>query len=374
MNHPFEFCRNLISHPSARKDYLTNRQTRGLIGYFSNYIPEEVIAAAGFHPVRMIGRFTDSASASGPLLAPACSFARDCYAAACNNECSLLKEVVFPNSCDSMRVLLQMWQSRITAPPAYCLLHPVNTDQAAIDYFAQQIRRFASHLEELAGVAFSDEILLAAIEKYNQIRCLLRQVYHHRRTNPVCLKGSDMVALMTAGLIMDREEYNTILRRLVEQVNDVSVSEIQKKRIMIAGPLMDTVSLIETIEYFNAVVIYEDITNGARYADRDVETEGDLYENLARRYLLASPSPTRHSLLLEDATAFENLLGEVKPDGLIYINQKFCEPHIHNYLAKKAFLRQMKIPCMLLEIEHGRSSVDQRDLLRIESFLETLNI
>ena len=56
--------------------------------------------------------------------------------------------------------------------------------------------------------------------------------------------------------------------------------------------------------------------------------------------------------------------------GVIFINQKFCEPHVHNYLSKTDILKQMKINYLMLEIEHDRAELSERDLLRIESFVE----
>jgi len=366
--------KKLVADPAFRRDYLGSIRPkyRGLIGTLSNYIPEEIIVAAGFHPVRLIGRFNGLGSSAGSLPTPICAFARDGFAAACAGEFDLLTEVIFPNSCDSLRVLYEMWQSRTALPPAWRLRHPINADEAAAAYFAAQLRALADHLRESAAAPLAEENLRAAIEKTNRIRSLLRQLAQVRLANPGSLKGSDAMALATAGLVMDRDEYAALLEQTIETAQKEVAAHAEVKRLLIAGPLMDSIPLVETIERFGGAVVYEDTTNGARWADRDVEEEGDPYENLARRYLLAAPSPTRSSRPDEDGRAFQKMIRETAPAGIIYINQKFCEPHIHRFLALKETARQANIPTLLLEIEHGRETVDQRDLLRIESFLETL--
>jgi benzoyl-CoA reductase subunit C len=139
---------------------------------------------------------------------------------------------------------------------------------------------------------------------------------------------------------------------------------------MIMGPLTDNYALLEKIEQLGAEIIDDDITNGRRYCSRDVETEGDLYENLAKRYLFADPSPTLNSNTKIDQQAFQRRINELDLQGVIYINQKFCEPHIHNYLAKLEILKQRKINVFMLEIEHAGLDTSERDLLRIESFIE----
>jgi benzoyl-CoA reductase subunit C len=141
---------------------------------------------------------------------------------------------------------------------------------------------------------------------------------------------------------------------------------------MVIGPLVDNYLLLNKIEELGADIIYDDITNGARYCDRDVETQGDdLYENIAKRYLLAAPSPTMNDTARAEVDSFEKRVRDLNADGVIFINQKFCEPHVHNYLAKKDILRQMRINCLMLEIDHGVPDIQERDLLRIESFIET---
>ena len=139
---------------------------------------------------------------------------------------------------------------------------------------------------------------------------------------------------------------------------------------MIVGPLVDNYMLLEQIEQLGAYIVYDDITNGARYCDMDVVIQGDLYENIARRYLLSGPSPTLNSNNPADDESFRKLICDLDLQGVIFINQKFCEPHVHNYLSRIETLKQMKINFLMLEVEHDRLAVSQRDLLRIESFIE----
>ena len=71
--------------------------------------------------------------------------------------------------------------------------------------------------------------------------------------------------------------------------------------------------------------------------------------------------------------SFREKVAKLDLDGVIYINQKFCEPHVHHYIAKAETLKQMGTPVLMLEIEHNRPEISERDLLRIESFLEVIN-
>ncbi len=368
-------CKGLVRQPDCRAAYLRNIRgvTRGISGYFSNYIPEEIIAAAGLHPLRIIGCYDTPSHGNGSLSTPVCSFARDVFAAAAAGAFSFLRNVIFPNSCDSLKVLQQTWQNDLTAPSVHILLHPVQASVQAVRYFAQQIERLAARLQEDSGLRFTEAQLAEHIQRYNHTRQLLRQMYVCPADGPRAMKGSDRIALVTAGMIMDRAEYNRILQTILAEGVSAGPAECDTgPRIMIVGPLVDNLSLLETIEQFGASIVTDEITNGFRYCDLDVDLDGNLYENLARRYLRSGPSPTMHTDPGDDARCACRRVGEAHPDGIIYINQKFCEPHVHNYLAMQEMLERTGVKALLLEVEHDGASVSERDVLRIESFLDML--
>ena len=249
-------------------------------------------------------------------------------------------------------------------------MHPINADGNSIRYFTKELEKFAAKLQNLSGNNFSQDQLKRSIEKYNRTRSLLRELYDIRKNDDGFLNGSDAIALMTAGLIMDRNLYNQMLATIVEEGKNNSCKDKSLKRIMIIGPLVDDYALLNKIEQFGAYIVYDDITNGTRYRGLDVETEGNLYENLSKRYLASGPSPTLNSDKHTSNQSFGDLIDKLDLDGIIFINQKFCEPHVHKYMEEVDILKNMGVNSLMLEVEHGRSAAEERDLLRIESFIE----
>jgi len=366
-----EKCKDLVSRLDCRRDYLLNVKNKyhGISGYFSNYIPEEIISSAGLYPLRIIGFNGANNNRHRSMFNPICSFVQDVFSAACSGKLSFLSNIIFPNSCDSLRVMWQMWEHQIQTPKPYILGHPINPDSDAIEYFTREIKKLSGQLHKDTGVSFTDDNLEKTIDKYNQTRALLRELYEIRCNNESFLKGSDVVAVMTAGLIMDRDEYNAVLSQIVEEGKGSKPYRTGGKRIMLIGPLVDNYVLLEKIEELGAYIAYDDITNGSRYFDLDVATEGNLYINIATRYLLSGPSPTLNSEK-PNIESFKRLIREFDLHGIIYINQKFCEPHVYNYLAVGDILKQMGVNYLMLEVEHNGLTVDERDLLRIEAFIE----
>ena len=237
----------------------------------------------------------------------------------------------------------------------------------------RHVLKLADILKNDSGLSFTDSQLADCIQRYNQTRQLLRELYTFANDKPPFLKGSDRIALVTAGMIMDRDEYNQILQQIVTEVFSAdSVEREEGKKVMVIGPLVDNLELLETIEQLGASIVADDITNGSRYFKLDVDLDGNLYENIAKRYLLSGPSPTINTNIRNDEQFFRRRVTDLRPDGVIFINQKFCEPHVHSYLAKIEILKEMRVNALMLEVEHNRATVGERDLLRIESFIEML--
>ncbi len=336
-------CKHLISQPDCRAAYLrgVRGKARGISACVSNYIPEEVVAAAGFHPLRIIGRYATSRHHGLSLYTPVCSFARDVFTAVESGAFSFLSNVIFPNSCDSLRVLREMWERDPAAPRVHTLLHPICSADHSVRYFARQIEELAMRLADESGLSFEEADLADQIQRYNQIRQLLRKLYACGDGEQSFLKGSERVALVTAGMIMDRGEYSTLLEQILQEGPAGGSKECgDGKRIMVIGPLLDNLELLEAIEQRGASIVSDDVTNGSRYFELDVAPDGDLYENLAARYLRSGASPTMYTNVDADGRAFRQRVTSLGLDGVIFINQKFCEPHVHNYLAKRRSWRK----------------------------------
>ncbi|MCE5185829.1 MAG: 2-hydroxyacyl-CoA dehydratase family protein [Planctomycetaceae bacterium] len=356
-------CRSMVLNPHHRRAYLQSVSARscGIIGYFSNYIPAEIIAAAGFHPLRLIGCF---GSVSGPALCdPMCSFVQDFYATQCSGLADLLTGLVFPNSCDSLKVLRQVWQTRPDGPQCWTLDHPVNTDGPALLYLTSQLRRLASELAAASRSTVSDEKLHAAITEYNTIRGLLRQCY--AKVEARRLRYSDLLAVATAGLMLDRNEFT----RMLQEFAGSSLSQpLSGNPVMLAGPLTDDLELVGALENHGACIVGDSVTNGWRYCSQDIATGGDIYTKIAQ-HILSQASPTAFDLHRPSLAARAAELGAC---GIIFLNQERCEPHVHSYVKCAAELEQQSIKTLLIEVEHGRPGLQARDLMRIESFMELL--
>jgi benzoyl-CoA reductase subunit C len=82
------------------------------------------------------------------------------------------------------------------------------------------------------------------------------------------------------------------------------------------------------------------------------------------------PCPTKHP----PSRRLEFLLAEAKSrqvDGVVFLLQKFCDPHAFDYPAFRDALEASGRPCLPLEIERGGLPAGQART-RVEAFLERL--
>ncbi len=73
---PIEAFRNAAGNPHEYGRRLKN-QGANVLGYFCSYTPEEIIHAAGVHPMRLFGAQGDTGIADAHLQAYSCSLVRE---------------------------------------------------------------------------------------------------------------------------------------------------------------------------------------------------------------------------------------------------------------------------------------------------------
>jgi benzoyl-CoA reductase subunit C len=66
-----------------------------------------------------------------------------------------------------------------------------------------------------------------------------------------------------------------------------------------------------------------------------------------------------------------NLVKDFKVEAVIFVLQKFCDPHLFDYPFMEDRLKEFEIPTLLIETEHVNSPIGPLKT-RIEAFFETI--
>jgi benzoyl-CoA reductase/2-hydroxyglutaryl-CoA dehydratase subunit BcrC/BadD/HgdB len=124
------------------------------------------------------------------------------------------------------------------------------------------------------------------------------------------------------------------------------------------------------IEQAGMRVVADDHCSGLRHFDGQVREEGDLFLNLAERYLLRWPCSRMHS----DPSHCRRVIDEVVgsgAEGVIFVALKYCDHSGLDVPPIQAQLKEKDIPMLYIENDYTVGGLGQLKV-RIEAFAEML--
>lgn len=369
----FQRFREVIADPAGYARQWKADHDGEVIGSFCSYAPEEILLAAGVLGFRIFGSGNEISKADAHLQAYSCSLVRGALEEKLEGGLDFLDGVVFPHTCDSIQRLSDIWRMNITEGFHLDLVMPVklNTDSARA-YMVDVIKRFKSDLERALGRDIPEDKLKEAIDTCNRIREVIGRIYGFRQQKPGVIKGSDMHAMVKAGMMMDRNDYLAHVETVEKELENAEAGVAEgKKRLVLSGGLCNMPDIYDVIEGAGAVVVADDLCTGRRFFEGAVAPDTDPLEAIADRYSGRTVCPAKHAGNRSRGNYLLSLARESKADGVIYIFLKFCDPHGFDYPYIREMLGKDDIACMLYEMEDQQAGGGQF-ATRCEAFVEML--
>ncbi|HPL89746.1 MAG TPA: 2-hydroxyacyl-CoA dehydratase family protein, partial [Caldisericia bacterium] len=142
-----------------------------------------------------------------------------------------------------------------------------------------------------------------------------------------------------------------------------------KPRILLTGvPLPHQAEkVLKLIEEAGAVVVAQENCTGLKPIVDPVSEQGDLLENIARKYFklpcsVMMPNKDRFGLL-------DSLIEKFRPHGVIDLVWQACHTYnIESVLVKKHVQEKWRLPFLKIETDYSPSDTEQLRI-RIEAFL-----
>ena len=337
------------------------------MGYFCTYVPEEIIHAAGFVPLRIRSGNQTPSRADAHLQSYTCALCRSALDQALRGDLSFLHGVVFPHTCDTIQALADIWQMSFPDLYAETIVQPVNLSSASTrPYLIDELQRFRHSLEELIGQEISDQATRSSIELYNEKRRLLTRLYDLRDW----LTAPELFAATGAGFVMPPLEYNQLLGKLVELLAEEESTPQDEPGLILVGAILDDPVVLTIVEELGARIVGDDLCTGSRYFAQPVVADGDPIADLADRYLHRLPCPAKYHPDHQPGEHLLKLVNESKADGIVFVLPKFCDPHAFDYAMIKEKLDAAAVPHLRLEMEHAPALGQWRT--RLQAFLEMI--
>lgn len=266
-------------------------------GYFCDNVPEELISAAGFFPLRISGDPCGSTEIAKQHFLVRARKREDFVHSMLNRlltgEYDFLDYLIIPHARDTIRRLylllsgLQQADPSLKLPKLYYLdvLHTLFFSSSV--YNRTRIIEFKKMLETWSGKEITRESLLQAVAVSNENKMLLKKVAALRAAETPQISGVQALQIIGSSMFMLKQEHNKLLNQYLNEVPSLPASNAV--RIFVEGSPLDNLQLYQLLESSGITVVAEDNCWGNRYSDVPIDTSLDPLEAIIDRYYNKSP-------------------------------------------------------------------------------------
>ena len=346
-------------------------------------IPEELIDAAGFFPLRMMfGGNDELMEASHDFLPPStCAFAQSSIGLFSTKPndfrfLDLVDYFIVSNHCVSdvcaSEIITKYFNiSRLN------FYVPYMTDESSLKYFKLELQNIKEKLEDIIGEKISDEKLSESIKKYNDFKKKLSQV------NDLEILGSEKLKIIQKAILYG-PTFQPDLEKFIEEVKTSPPQNLSlSKDILFTGcSIFINDNLIDLIEEGGGNIVYFDTWIGNHYYsqvidDDSINSNKDPLDLLVLRFknntygdhIVPNFLQQKVSLIENYSKNYTKKTG--KKLGVFNHIIKFCD-HISlmsSFLKNE--LQEKGIQVLNLERDYSRANRGQLST-RIEAYLEMM--
>jgi benzoyl-CoA reductase subunit C len=346
-----------------------------LNSYFCDYVPEEILFAAGMVPIRITAGRGNVTEAAKHLQSNVCSFARGCLDQAMNGVYDYLDGLVTPHTCDVINKINDLWAYRLKDPPFvhyFWTPHKLFDDKAA-PVMLGEVERLIKCTEDFTGKAISDDNLLAAIEVYDRNRSLLKRIYELRRSSPPLITGVEALSIALTSTLAPKDLHNEWTEAFLSERENSGATLSERPRVMISASILDDLAVIAAVEETGALVVADDMCTGSRYFWNLVgSAENGPKEAIASRYRTKLPCPRTVGALKKRSDHLLNLARDYRVDGVLFYILRCCDAHMFEYPVLAERLKKAGYKVLFIQ---GDQTAGANETLanRVGAFTEILS-
>jgi benzoyl-CoA reductase/2-hydroxyglutaryl-CoA dehydratase subunit BcrC/BadD/HgdB len=375
--------KDLTTYLGNRPAQLREAKKKGIkvVGFFpGNYVPEEIIYASGAVPLCLVdgGSHRPADAALSVVHHTICPFARAQVGEKLvkkNPYYLMIDMLVAPITCQHLKKVAEIWEYdddmgifKLGIP------HQYDGDDELI-YYTDRLRALKDTLQALTGNEITTERIREAIDLYNKMRELLRKISLLRRASDSPLRALDFVRLNHASFYADPAFMVDVLDSVYnELMKKQPINREDTPRLLLLGPNMGygDYKILELVETAGGDIVIEEICEGIRYYWQDIKKKGDLFESLAKGYLVDRlPCAFMTGSAKKRLDFAFHLATDFNVSGVIWYELINCETYDSEsyFFAQK--MGERNIPMLILESDYGTSDVGQLKN-RIDAFIEMI--
>jgi benzoyl-CoA reductase subunit C len=336
---------------NAVKQWKAAAPGRKAIGYLPVYVPRELIHAAGWLPVGILGGGDQLEVIQGDAYYQSyiCRIPRSTIELGLTGRLDCLDGVLFPSICDVIRNLSGMWQILFKDKYVRYLDVPQNYEDAIGGrFYEQEMEVLREDFGRLRGRPITDAELNASIAVYNDNRAAVRALYAYRAEQPWQAPTSEVYLVLRAGMVLPPEEHTQLVRDYLAAAEATPRLKRDNARVVLTGAFCEQppLGLIKSIEMSGCYVVDDDFMLVTRWLLDDVPADGRPLQELAKAFLHRSASTAaKYDAKREEKGVF--LLKQVHTrgaEGVIFAAPSFCDPALLERPMLQDVLGKHKIP------------------------------
>jgi benzoyl-CoA reductase/2-hydroxyglutaryl-CoA dehydratase subunit BcrC/BadD/HgdB len=342
-----------------------------VIGWVNQYVPLEIIHAAGMLPIQVTGdnEPVQMQGAEAHILSNTCSYIRTCWQLQLNGKYGFLDGLVSSCQCDQDKRLYSVWEYYKKLPYMDLLYAPRKRDEEAVKLFLADLEDFRDRLSQYRLNRIPDRDLADSIRVYNRGRELMHRLYELRKRDRPPVTGAEALEVSKAATRLPRERFNELMEQLLDEIQRTGREIKKAKRLMLIGSDLHNATQVAALESLDAVLVVDEMDAGIRYAWGQVDTQMSPMEALARYYVLGRPVD-KHNWNSDGRLEFIGEMAEqYKVDGIVSEIVRFCTYNGWDKFDLKKQMEPRGIPILELDVEYGESASGQMRT-RVEAFLE----
>jgi len=306
---------------------------RKVVGYMPIYVPRELIYAAGFLPLGILGGGDQLEVIHGDAYYQSyiCRIPRSTIELGVSGRLDFVDGMLFPSICDVIRNLSGMW--KMMFPNVYVRYFDVPQnyrDDIGGNYYVSELAELRHDLGELRGKPITDDELNRSIALYNENRRLVRDLYAFRAQRPWQAPAAEAYLVLRAGTVLPVEQHSALIRDYLAAAEAEERPRRDNCRVVLTGVFCEQppLNLIKSLELAGCYVVDDDLLLVTRWLTADVPTEGDPLNNLAQAFLHHSESTAAkyEPNLKEKGQHLVRAVRRSGAEGVIFACPSFCDP------------------------------------------------
>jgi benzoyl-CoA reductase/2-hydroxyglutaryl-CoA dehydratase subunit BcrC/BadD/HgdB len=373
----------LTAHLKERASLLkeSKRSGRKVVGYLpGNYVPEELIYAAGAIPVCLVtgGDSIPVEASLSSIPQVFCPFSRAQIGESILKRdpyYNLVDMIICPITCQHLRKVAEIWEYREDIKIFKLGVPHQNQNDFELQYFIERLGVLQDKLQTLTGNEISDERLTGAIKIYNRMRWLLKQISLLRRAESPPLSSQDFFDLNHASYYADPVFIVDILEAIYKELSEKQENmKSEAPRLMLIGPNIacGDVKITKLVEEVSGNIVIEEVFEGIRNYWDNIDDNNDPIISLASGYLRKTVPPAFLRDSAKKRLDFDlKLISDFNVSGVLWYELICCDTYdIESYYFSQK-LKEHNIPLLILESDYSTANAGQMKT-RIETFIETV--